>query len=424
MSDNNVFNTSTVNSATAGIIQGSTGSEETIKNVTVKYSSDSDLRIKKQTRSVVRREANLQGVISADCLFQPLSSDRKNILEKTLDFLKPKLNLTKTPVNASRVIIDSSSVDSGTVKGINAFDSIPVDTSISAVTSAAVGILNAVSTVSVVIDAIGTTTSGNIAGDTSALLIDTNVGITVPHCTHTTPTHSILYSTSTTCAHSVSQITPATCTHSVSHSGSPTHITSVTQNVSHTVPSVLVLPTISTSSSISAVSSVSVLPRVSDSILVSSVDTVFQASVVSLTQTIPSLTTALQVFSASITSSAPITPLTVSSIVSSVPTTVSDRVPSTSVTLQTVSSVLTTQNTGVVEQLPVVSVALSTTSVPSVSSLYTVLSAPADLFSTSSATGVLSSAPSVCPTSRRSVVHSVYSAQHIVQQYLVHQYIA
>src|SRR6266516_4718521 len=144
MSDNNVFNTSTVNSATAGIIQCSTGSEETIKNVTIKCSSDSDLQIKKQTRSVVRREANLQGVISPDCLFQPLSSDRKNILEKTLDFLKPKLNLTKTPVNASRVIIDSSSVDSVTVKGNNVFDSVPVNTSISAVTSAAVVILDTV----------------------------------------------------------------------------------------------------------------------------------------------------------------------------------------------------------------------------------------------------------------------------------------
>src|SRR6266516_2103428 len=227
MSDNNVFNTSTVNSATAGIIQGSTGSEKTVENVTVKYSSDSDLRIKKQTRSVVRREANLQGVISADCLFQPLSSDRKNILEKTIDFLKPKLNLTKTPVNASRVIIDSSSVDSVTTKGVNVFDSSLVNTTISAVTSATVGILDTVSTVSVVIDAIGTTTSGNIVSDASALLIDTKVVISVPHCTHTTPTHSDLYSTSTTSAHSVSHsvshITPTTCTHSESHSESPTH---------------------------------------------------------------------------------------------------------------------------------------------------------------------------------------------------------
>src|SRR6266516_6105561 len=152
MSDNNVFNTSTIDFATAGIIQGSTGSEETIKNVTVKCSSDSDLRVKKQTRSVVRREANLQEVISADCLFQPLSSDRKNILEKTIDFLKPKLNFTKTPVNASRVIINSSSVDSVTAKGINVFDSILVNTTISAVTGATVGILDTVSTVSVVIN--------------------------------------------------------------------------------------------------------------------------------------------------------------------------------------------------------------------------------------------------------------------------------
>ena len=43
MSDNNVFNTSTVNSVTAGIIQGSIGSEKTVENVIVKYSSDFNL---------------------------------------------------------------------------------------------------------------------------------------------------------------------------------------------------------------------------------------------------------------------------------------------------------------------------------------------------------------------------------------------
>src|SRR6266516_6157346 len=79
-------------------------SSGSVEKSILRSSSDSDLKTKIRTRSKIRRSAALYAVDSADLLFNPLVSDRKNILQKNRHITQPKID-----IGGNSVTFDSTS---------------------------------------------------------------------------------------------------------------------------------------------------------------------------------------------------------------------------------------------------------------------------------------------------------------------------
>src|SRR6266516_807650 len=73
-------------------------SSGSVEKSILRSSSDSDLKTKIRTRSKIRRSAALYAVDSADLLFNPLVSDRKNILQKNRHITQPKIDISSNSV--------------------------------------------------------------------------------------------------------------------------------------------------------------------------------------------------------------------------------------------------------------------------------------------------------------------------------------
>ena len=76
-------------------------SSESVDKSISRSSSGSDLRGKIRTRSKIRRSATLYAVDSADLLFNPLISDRKNILLKNRHITQPKIDVSDNAADSN-----------------------------------------------------------------------------------------------------------------------------------------------------------------------------------------------------------------------------------------------------------------------------------------------------------------------------------
>src|SRR6266516_3678118 len=87
---------------------------DTVDNILSRSSSDSDLQGKIRTRSKIRRGAVLHATNSADLLFNPIISDRKNILLRNRGITDPKLKIRE-----ASLIFNESQKKSQSVPNVN-----------------------------------------------------------------------------------------------------------------------------------------------------------------------------------------------------------------------------------------------------------------------------------------------------------------